>query len=90
VEHRYGKRQSLRERVELWNGEMKYGEFDTANFSSGGIFIEDCQQDVGKHQCLTIKFTKNPNLSYQASRRAIIVHKNRKGVGIKWTYNNNS
>ena len=90
MEHRYGKRQSVREHVELWNGEIKYGEFDTANLSSGGIFIEDCQQDVGNQHCLTIKFSKNPNLSYQASRRALIVHKNKKGVGLMWTYRNNT
>jgi hypothetical protein len=90
VEYRYGKRQSVREHVELWNGEIKFGEFDTANLSSGGVFIEDCQQNIGKQHCLTIKFSKNPNLSYQASRRARIVHKNRKGVGLMWTNSNNT
>ena len=90
MEHRYGKRQSVREHVELWNGEIKYGEFKTANLSSGGIFIEGCQQDLGNLRSLTIKFAPNPNLSYQHSRKALIVHRNHNGMGLMWTYLNNS
>lgn len=90
MEHRYGERQSVRERVELWNGETKYGEFKTANLSSCGIFIEGCQQNLSNQHSLIIKFAQNPNLSYQQSRQALMVHKNHNGVGLKWTYLNNT
>ena len=89
MEQRYGNRQSVREHVELWDGERKYGEFETANISSSGIFIEGCQREIGSQRCLTIKFAKNPNLSYQSSRSALVVHRSRTGVGLMCIHHNN-
>ena len=87
MEQRYSDRQPLREHVEVWNGERKFGEFETANISRNGIFIEGCQHEFGPNRCVTIKFAKNPNLSFQPSRRARVVYRNDHGMGLQWTNN---
>ncbi|WP_297821165.1 hypothetical protein [uncultured Paraglaciecola sp.] len=86
MEHRYESRQSVHEIVELWNGNTKYGNFETDNLCSGGIFIKNCQNKIGNSKHLTIKFKNNPNLSYHASRCGLVVHKNTMGIGLMWTH----
>lgn len=84
MEHRYAKRTPVNEQVELWNGREKYGEFETENMCSGGIFVKNCQNKIGRIKYVTIKFSRNPNLSFKASRDALVVHKTDNGVGFKW------
>jgi hypothetical protein len=89
MEHRYDQRSQVNEPVELWNGEEKYSEFEIENICSGGIFVKNCltKVDTLAAKTLTIKFSYNPNLSYQASHQAILVHKTNNGIGFKWPHN---
>ena len=86
MEHRYESRQSVHEIVELWNGNTKYGNFETDNLCSGGIFIRNCQNKIGNSKHLTVKFKNNPNLSYDVSRFGLVVHKSTLGIGLMWTH----
>jgi len=86
VEHRYASRQSVHELVELWNGNTRYGNFEIDNLCSGGIFIKNCQDKIDNSKCLTVKFKNNPNLSYDASRFGLVIHKNTMGIGLMWTH----
>jgi hypothetical protein len=88
MEHRYAERSQVNERVELWNGKEKYGEFETDNMCSGGLFVKNCQNEIGiiGSKSLTVKFCHNPNLSYQASHDALVAHKTKNGVGFKWAH----
>jgi hypothetical protein len=87
MEHRYIERAQVNERVELWNDKYLYGEFETENWCSGGVFIKGCQNIVGNFnsKLFMVKFCSNPNLSYIASHNAVLVHKNDKGIGFKWS-----
>ncbi|MFT5676515.1 MAG: hypothetical protein ACI808_002460 [Paraglaciecola sp.] len=84
MENRYAERSQTNERVELWKGKEKYGEFETENMCSGGIFVKNCQNRIGNIKSVTIKFNRNPNLSFKASHDAVVVHKTKHGVGFKW------
>jgi hypothetical protein len=84
MEHRYATRTRVYEHVELWNRRESYGEFETENMGSGGIFVKNCQDKIGSIKFVTIKFSHNPNLSFKASHDAIVVHKTDRGVGFKW------
>lgn len=84
MEHRYVARTPVNERVELWNGYEKCGEFESENMCSGGIFIKNCQNEIGRAKTVTITFSCNPNLSYKASHEALVVHKAHNGVGFRW------
>jgi hypothetical protein len=88
MEYRYAERSPAIERVELWNGKEKDGEFGTKDFCSGGVFVTNCQNKVDTHTTsfLTVKFCHNPNLSYQASHHAVVVHKTDNGLGLKWSH----
>jgi len=88
MDNRYAERSVISERVELWNGKEKYGEFETKNHCSGGIFVENCRNKMGTFSArtLTVKFCYNPNLSYQASYAALIVHETNNGIGLKWSH----
>jgi hypothetical protein len=85
---RSNERSKVNERVELSRGKEKYGEFETKNMCSGGIFIKKCQNQtiILGSASVTIKFCHNPNLSYQSSHDAIVVHKAKNGVGFKWIH----
>jgi hypothetical protein len=88
MEYRYAVRSRVFERVEIWDGQKKYGDFETENWCSGGIFVSSCHNQIdcfgGKY--FTIKCSLNPNLSYQASYSAIAVHKTNAGIGFKWSH----
>lgn len=88
MEYRCAERSPVIEQVELWNGTQKYGEFETKDYCSGGIFVKDCQNKVDTHSAssLTVKFCHNLNLSYQASHYAVVVHKTDNGLGLKWSH----
>jgi hypothetical protein len=88
MNNRFNERSKVNERVELSRGKEKYGEFETANMCSGGIFIKKCQNQINilGSSSVTIKFCHNPNLSYQSSHDAIVVHKTNNGVGFKWIH----
>ena len=83
--NRYLERRPVNERVELWSGHKKCGDFETENMCPGGIFVKDCQNEISGVKTLTIKFSSNPNLSYKASHEAAVVHKGNNGVGFRWT-----
>ena len=85
MENRYVEREPVNERVELWNGHKKYGDFESENMCPGGIFVKNCQLEISGVKSLTIKFSCNPNLSYVASHDAVVVHKTHNGVGFRWT-----
>ncbi|MFT4807265.1 MAG: hypothetical protein ACI9LX_000582 [Paraglaciecola sp.] len=88
MNNRFTERSRVNERVELWNGKEKYGEFETENMCSGGIFVTKCQHQIITlgPKSLTVKFCRNPNLSYQASHDAVVVHKTNNGAGFKWVH----
>jgi hypothetical protein len=88
MQHRFTERSQINEPVELWSGKDKYGKFETDNMCSGGIFVKKCQNKISSLSAkpLTILFCSNPNLSYQASHAAIVVHKTNNGVGFKWVH----
>ncbi len=88
MNNRFNESSKANERVELSCGEEKYGEFETENMCSGGIFIKKCQSQIIilESTSVTIKFCHNPNLSYQSSHDAIVVHKTNNGVGFKWIH----
>jgi hypothetical protein len=88
MEHRYAVRSQVVELVEIWDGQKKYGVFETENWCSGGIFVKNCHTEIdyfgGKY--LEIKCFLNPNLSYQASYSVIAVHKTNTGIGFRWSH----
>lgn len=88
MNNRFTERSKVNERVELSRGKEKYGEFEAENMCSGGIFVKKCQNQViiFGSTSVTIKFCYNPNLSYQSSHDAIVVHRNNNGVGFKWIH----
>lgn len=87
MEHRYADRSQVNEHVEIWDDKELCGEFETENLCPGGVFIKDCQNILGasNSKVFIVKFCCNPNLSYTASHNAVLVHKNDKGVGFKWS-----
>jgi hypothetical protein len=88
MEYRYAERSQVNERVELWSGKEKYGEYESENMCSGGIFVKKCQNKIDSlnPKSLTVKFCRNPNISYQASHDVVVVHKTTEGVGFKWIH----
>lgn len=85
LEHRIGRRKKVNARVELWQGDLKCGEYKLSNIGAGGLFLSG--QDMGVHEgeIYTIKSARDdrPVINH-GDLIAMVVHQSTDGTGLMW------
>lgn len=91
MEHRIGRRKMLNAFVELWQGELKCGDFKLLNIGAGGLLLSGKDMDVHEGEIYTIKSARDDQvLINHGDLIAMVVHQSADGIGLMWAGCNGS
>lgn len=85
MEHRIGKRKKLYGYVELWQGNIKRGDFELVNIGAGGLFLKGKLPELNEGEVLTIKSHFDNQADIDGYHlKVMVVHLSEEGVGLMW------
>lgn len=85
MEHRIGRRKKVNASVELWQSDVKCGEFKLSNISAGGLFLSGKNTDIYEGEIYTIKSACDDQIVINhGDLTAMVVHQAADGIGLMW------
>ena len=91
MEHRIGRRKKVNARVELWQGDLKLGDFKILNFGAGGLLLSGKNTDVHEGEIYTIKLARDDQVAINhGDLIAMVVYQSADGIGLMWAGCNGS
>ena len=85
MEHRIGRRRSRSELIELWQGNLKRGDFELTNIGIGGLYLRYKKEAVDEGETFTIKFVANNQAAKSDyDLKVMVVHHSKYGAGLMW------
>jgi len=85
LEHRIGTRKTVFAPVELWQGNLKRGDFELLNIGLGGLFLRGESTLFREGETFTIKLATDNQTGIKGSHlKVMVVHQSVKGTGLMW------
>lgn len=85
MEHRIGKRKEVCAPVELWQGNLKRGDFELLNIGLGGLFLKGNNLLCHEGDTFTMKLPAENQVGIHDNHlKVMVVHQSPNGIGLMW------
>ncbi len=85
MEHRIGRRKNIFAPVELWQGDLKRGDFELLNIGLGGLFLKGENTLFHEGETFIIKLPADNEIGINGNHlKVMVVHQSAKGAGLMW------